>query len=110
VVITDGSTDMALVYMDAETGVEVARAKVNFGDIASRGTTSEQSVAVRGCLAFVVNNYLGVHGIESEASCQYAPTNASKALLSAFCNRLQPEFIVKVRTTLLHLQFVFVWP
>lgn len=61
VVITDGTLPMNLLFFSADSGVLVGSRRVQFGkdEDGWEPTTSEQSVAVDGCRAFVVQNYLG---------------------------------------------------
>lgn len=61
VVITDGALPMNLLYFAAESGAKAGSRRVQFGadENGWEPTTSEQSVAVDGCRAFVVRNYLG---------------------------------------------------
>ena len=78
---------MSLLYLNAETGEIVARTPINFGaGVDSSRLTSEQSVAVRGCQAFVVNNYVGTDGLDPDTHCTYAPTDSFKQSLAGFCN------------------------
>ncbi|EKU21862.1 hypothetical protein NGA_0187600 [Nannochloropsis gaditana CCMP526] len=84
VVITDGELRMNLIYLDAET----ARTPVDFGaKVDASRLTSEQSVAVRGCKAFVVNNYVGTDGLDADTQCTDAPRRQGKEELAAFCNK-----------------------
>lgn len=97
VVLTDGELEMNLIYLDAETGEEVARSPVDFGEgVDAARLTSEQSVAVRGCQAFVVNNYVGTEGLDEDTHCTDAPVPALREGLADFCNLIQPTFIRKV--------------
>jgi hypothetical protein len=64
VVITDGAKLMNIDVFDAETGVLLASAPVNFGDPSIQKVTSEQSVLVSDWRAVVVNNqYKSKHPI-----------------------------------------------
>lgn len=59
IVITDGELPMHLSYYHAETGKLEATTLVSFrADNSPHQTTSEQSVAVHECSAFVVNNFI----------------------------------------------------
>jgi len=71
VVITDGAMPMNVMWYDAETGVVAGQRKVQFAEDESGNlpTQSEQSVAVDGCKAFVVQNYMGMTTLDDEVFC-----------------------------------------
>jgi hypothetical protein len=96
VAITDGALPMQLVWYDAETGAVVGRRTVQFGPDEDRSapTTSEQSVAVAGCRAFVVQNYLGKDELDPSVTCASAPRqySALRRRLGSYCHqRLDPK-------------------
>eukprot|EP00624_Nannochloropsis_granulata_P007627 evm.model.NODE_8766_length_20533_cov_18.981249.2 len=71
VVITDGAMPMNVMWYDAETGVVAGQRKVQFAEDESGNlpTQSEQSVAVDGCKAFVVQNYMGMTTLDDDVFC-----------------------------------------
>jgi len=89
VVITDGVLPMHLLWYDAATGELVAKRKVQFGSDADGDvpTTSEQSVAVAGCKAFVVQNYMGTDRLNDDIMCASAPRPESslRRRLADYC-------------------------
>lgn len=89
VVITDGDLPMHLLWYDAATGELVAKRKVQFGADANSDvpTTSEQSVAVAGCKAFVVQNYMGTDRLNNDIVCASAPRPESsiRRRLADYC-------------------------
>lgn len=74
VVITDGDERMRIRFFDAETGREVGSHAVVFDDTGL--STSEQSVAVSGDRAFVVNNWVGA---ELHGYCELASAFSKEA-------------------------------
>ena len=80
VVITDGVLPMHLLWYDVATGELAAKRQVQFGPDADGNipTTSEQSVAVDGCRAFVVQNYMGTDRLNDDIMCASAPRPESR--------------------------------
>jgi len=62
---------MNVIWYDAETGVVAGQRKVQFTEDEGGNvpTTSEQSVAVDGCKAFVVQNYMGMSTLDDDVFC-----------------------------------------
>jgi len=89
VVITDGVSPMNLLWYDARTGALVAKRKVQFGadPEGEAPTTSEQSVAVDGCKAFVVQNYMGEDRLSDDVTCISAtrPGSSLRRRLGDYC-------------------------
>lgn len=75
VTITDGALPMNLIWYDTETGKVAGQRKVQFtkDEAGNLPTTSEQSVAVDGCKAFVVQNYMGEETLDDDVFCTTAP-------------------------------------
>jgi len=92
VTITDGALPMNLIYYDVKTGKNVATKKVQFADRENGAlpTTSEQSVAVDGCKAFVVQNYMGTELLAPEIKCTGLPSRPERlrTTLPDFCNHM----------------------
>lgn len=70
-------------------------AQVDFGPSVGQ-STSEQSVAVKGCSSFVVNNFIGVDGINDDVYCNYAQGSTQRRALDKLCSQMDVEFIEKV--------------
>ena len=89
VVITDGALPMNLMYFDAEDGKLIGSKKVQFGadESGNLPTTSEQSVAVDQCKAFVVQNYMGIHRLDDNVRCSSIPPKRKmlRRYLAEFC-------------------------
>lgn len=71
IVITDGAMPMNVLWYDAEKGVLAGSRKVQFTEDENGNlpTQSEQSVAVDGCKAFVVQNYMGMTELDDSVFC-----------------------------------------
>lgn len=93
VVITDGAMPMNVMWYDAETGVVAGQRKVQFAEDESGNlpTQSEQSVAVDGCKAFVVQNYMGMTTLDDEVFCTTAPSGGIvRSQIPEICRQLLP--------------------
>lgn len=96
VAITDGALPMRLLWYDAGTGSLVGQRTVQFGtqEDGDAPTTSEQSVAVDGCRAFVVQNFMGESDLDPAVKCASAPRqySALRRRLGSYCQmRLDPK-------------------
>jgi len=76
-------------YFDVEDGKLIGSKKVQFSldDSGNLPTTSEQSVAVDKCKAFVVQNYMGVDRLDDNVRCSSVPPKRKqlRRLLGDFC-------------------------
>jgi hypothetical protein len=92
VTITDGGLPMNLMFFDTESGKMVASKKVQFAkdENGNLPTTSEQSVAVDGCKAFVVQNYMGGDSLLPDVTCASIPSAQQNVRnkLPNFCDSL----------------------
>lgn len=93
VVITDGALPMNVMWYDALTGVLAGQRKVQFtaDENGNLPTTSEQSVAVDGCKAFVVQNYMGKTSLDDDVFCTTAPAQGIvRDQIPEICRQLLP--------------------
>jgi hypothetical protein len=95
IVITDGALPMNVMWYDAETGKLAGQRKVQFAknEAGNLPTTSEQSVAVDGCRAFVVQNYMGEESLDDDVFCTTAPQQSGvvRAQIPEICKQLLPS-------------------
>lgn len=80
IVITDGAMPMNVLWYDAEKGVLAGSRKVQFTEDENGNlpTQSEQSVAVDGCKAFVVQNYMGMTELDDSVFCTTVRTRVER--------------------------------
>ncbi|TFJ80948.1 hypothetical protein NSK_007591 [Nannochloropsis salina CCMP1776] len=93
IVITDGAMPMNVLWYDAEKGVLAGSRKVQFTEDENGNlpTQSEQSVAVDGCKAFVVQNYMGMTELDDSVFCTTAPQGGFvREQIPQICDQLLP--------------------